>query len=134
MRFCANCAKNCAKLKFRFMRNISQKILSVLRKLRKKNSAKPRKTHCVSCAKIAQELAKKICAKIAQILRKRFSHFVETLIGFQDQACKIHNLLIGSKFSWKLHNYFLLKDSCYGLLFHRLLWYQLPWTKTTGLT
>ena len=32
----------------------------------RKNSAKVRK--------------KKICAKIAQILRKRFSHFVETLI------------------------------------------------------
>ena len=65
--------KNCARLKFRFMRNLqlSQKIFPVLRKLRK--------THCVSCAKIAQKFTKKICAKIAQILRKRFSHFVETL-------------------------------------------------------
>ena len=44
-----------------------------------KNSAKPRKTHCVLCAKIAQKFEKKICAKIAQILCKRFSHFVETL-------------------------------------------------------
>ena len=44
-----------------------------------KNSAKPCKTHCVSCAKVAQKFAKKICAKIVQILRKRFSHFVETL-------------------------------------------------------
>ena len=77
---CGFAQKNCAKLKFRFMRNISQKIFPVLRKMRKKNSAKPRKTHCVSCAKIAQKFAKKNCAKIAQILRKRFSlHFVETL-------------------------------------------------------
>ena len=45
-----------------------------------KNSAKPHKTHCVSCAKIAQKFTKKICTKIAQILRKRFSHFVETLV------------------------------------------------------
>ena len=41
------------------MRNISQKIFPVLGKLRKNNSAKPRKTHCVSCAKIAQKFAKK---------------------------------------------------------------------------
>ena len=69
--------KNCAKLKFCFIRNFRKKIYPILRKLRKKNSAKPRKTHCVSCAKVRK---KKFCAKIAQILRKRFSHFVETLI------------------------------------------------------
>ena len=44
---------------------------------------KKRKTHCVLCAKIAQKFAKKIYAKIAQILRKRFSHFVETLLWHQ---------------------------------------------------
>ena len=51
----------------------SQKIFPVLRKtaqnslrFMRKNSAKVRKI--------------KICAKIAQILRKKFSHFVETLI------------------------------------------------------
>ena len=48
------------------MRNFHKKIFPILRK-------KQRKTHCVSCAKIAQKFAKK-CAKIAQILRKRFGH------------------------------------------------------------
>ena len=56
----------------------SQKIFPVLRNLRQKNRAKPRKTHCVSCAKVR----KKMCAKIAQILRKKYSHYVETLIAW----------------------------------------------------
>ena len=55
------------------------KNISGFAQIAQKNSAKPRKTHCVSCAKIAQKFAKKICAKIAKNLRKRFSHFVETL-------------------------------------------------------
>ena len=41
------------------MRNISQKIFPVLRKLRK-----TAQTHCVSCAKIAQKFAKKNARKI----------------------------------------------------------------------
>ena len=65
---CGFCA-NCAKLKFRFICNISQKIFPVLRKkiaqnslrFMRKNSAKVRKK------------------KLREILRKRFSHFVETL-------------------------------------------------------
>ena len=69
--------KKLPKTKIPFHEQLSEKIFPVLRKLRKKNSAKPRKTHCVSCAKVRK---KKFCAKIAQILRKRFSHFVETLI------------------------------------------------------
>ena len=55
------------------------KNISGFAQIAQKNSAKPRKTHCVSCAKIAQKFTKKkFGAKIAQIL-KRFSHFVETL-------------------------------------------------------
>ena len=50
-----------------FAKVFSRKI-ALFRKLRNKNSAKPRKSS-----------QKKICAKIAQILRKRSSHFVETL-------------------------------------------------------
>ena len=99
MRFCANCTK-----KNSFHAQLSQKLVLVLRKLRKKNSAKPRKTHCVSCAKIAQKFAKKkICAKIAQILRKRFTYFVETLDGL----CVIffkqpRTYLLLLKISWKI--------------------------------
>ena len=77
MRFCA---KKLRKTKILFHAQLSQKIFPVLCKLRKKNNAKPRKAHCVSCAKIAQKFAKKNLTKIAQILRKRFSHFVETLV------------------------------------------------------
>ena len=47
------------KTKISFHAQPSEKIFPVLRKLRKKNSAKPRKTHCVSSAKIAQKFAKK---------------------------------------------------------------------------
>ena len=65
------------KTKILFHAQLSQKIFLVLRI---KNSAKLRKTHCVWCAKIAQKFAKKIYAKIARFLRKRFSHFVETLL------------------------------------------------------
>jgi len=50
--------KKMRKTKISFYAQLSQKIFPVLRKLRKKNSAKPRKTHCVSCAKIAQKFAK----------------------------------------------------------------------------
>jgi len=42
----------------------------------RKNSAKVRKN--------------KICAKIAQILRKRFSHFVETLVYATNAAGQDH--------------------------------------------
>ena len=55
--------KNCTKLKFRFMRNFRKKYFWFCT-----NCAK---THCISCAKIAQKFTKKN-------LRKRFSHFVET--------------------------------------------------------
>ena len=48
------------------MRNFREKIFPFLRKLRKKNSAKPRKTHCVSCAKKAQKFAKKNLRENAQ--------------------------------------------------------------------
>ena len=54
MRFCA---KKLRKSKMSFHSQLSQK---------------KKKTHCVSCAKIAQKFAKKN-------LRERFSHFVETL-------------------------------------------------------
>ena len=52
------------------MRNIAQK-KSVLRK---KKCAKLFAFHAKKMRK------KKICAKIAQILRKKYSHFVETLV------------------------------------------------------
>ena len=61
-----------SKLRISIFDNLPKKLH--LRKLRKKNSAKPRKTHCVSCAKIAQKFGKKISSNFAQ-----FSHFVETL-------------------------------------------------------
>ena len=50
--------KKLRKTKISCHAQLSQKIIPVLRKLRKINSAKPRKTHCVSCAKIAQKFAK----------------------------------------------------------------------------
>ena len=56
-----NCTKKLRKLEFRFMRNFRKKYFS-LRFIRK-NSAKVR--------------------KIAQILRKRFSHYVETLVSLK---------------------------------------------------
>ena len=68
MRFCA---KKLPKTKISFHAQLSKKRFPVLRK---KNGAEPCKTHCVSCAKIAQKFA-----KIAQFLRKKISHFVETL-------------------------------------------------------
>ena len=48
--------KKLPKTKIPFHAHLSQKIFPVLRK---KNNGKPRKTHCVSCAKIAQKFAKK---------------------------------------------------------------------------
>ena len=51
-------------------------MLPVLRKLRKKNSAKPRKTHCVSCAKIAQKFAKKN-------LRENSANFAQKISPFR---------------------------------------------------
>ena len=51
--------KNCAKLKFRFMRNLRKKYFQFCANCAKKNSTIPRKTHCVSSAKIAQKFAKK---------------------------------------------------------------------------
>ena len=54
----AQIAQKMRKTKISFYAQLSQKIFPVLRKLRKKISAKPRKTHCVSCAKIAQKFAK----------------------------------------------------------------------------
>ena len=58
-RFCANCAK----------------------KKTQKNSAKPRKTHCVPCAKIAQKFAKKknlrkFCAKDLAISWKPYTYIL----------------------------------------------------------
>jgi len=58
------------------MRNFRKKIFPVLRKT---NSAKLIAFHEQKWRKSSQQ--KKICAKIAQILRKRFSHFVETLVS-----------------------------------------------------
>ena len=65
--FCVKLAvlrkKNCAKLKFRFMRNFHKKYFRFCANCAKKE----RKTHCVPCAKIAQKFAKKkICANFAQ--------------------------------------------------------------------
>ena len=61
--------KKLSKIKIPFHAQLSQKILPVLRK---KNSAKPRKTHCVSCAKIAQKFAKKI-------LRENSANFAQKI-------------------------------------------------------
>ena len=52
--------KKLPKTKIPFHAQLSLKIFPVLRKLRK---TKPRKTHCVSCAKIAQKFAKKNFAR-----------------------------------------------------------------------
>ena len=41
------------------MRNFRKKYFRFCANCAKKNTAKPRKTHCVSCAKIAQKFAKK---------------------------------------------------------------------------
>ena len=57
--------KNCTKLKFRFMRNFCKKVFPVLRKLRKKNSAKLTVFH-------AQKFAKKK-------LRKNTAHFTKKI-------------------------------------------------------
>ena len=52
-----------------------------------KNSAKPRKTHCVSCAKIVQKFTQKICAKLAQK--------IQSFIGSpRENVCKMINFLL----------------------------------------
>ena len=73
----------------------------------RKNSAKVRKN--------------KICAKIAQILRKRFSHFVETLINhilyrFYFYYCMYHIL-------YKMYP-ILFFLTCICLIIHNLLMYH----------
>ena len=70
------------------MRKNSQKIFPVLRKLRKKNCAKPRKTHCVSCAKIAQKFAKKN-------LRENSANFAQKIYPFRgNPTLKSHSLWV----------------------------------------
>ena len=73
--------KNCAKLKFRFMRNFRKKYFLFCTNCAKTLAQNRAKLIAFHAAKIAQKFAKKNFAKIAQILRKRFSHFVETLSG-----------------------------------------------------
>ena len=99
------------------MRNFRKNISGVAQK----NSAKPRKTHCVSCAKVRKQ---KICAKIAQILRKRFSYFVETLDGL----CVIffkqpRTYLLLLKISWKIDVLISNRVSQLVIFFHNFLHY-----------
>ena len=52
-----------SKLRISIFDNLPKKVTCGFAQIAQKNSAKPRKTHCVSCAKIAQKFAKKICAQ-----------------------------------------------------------------------
>ena len=72
------------KTKISFHAQLSQKILTVLRKKAQNSLRFMRKNSAKVC--------KKNCAKIAQILRKRFSHFVETL-----SVCLFVCLLVSNK-------------------------------------
>ena len=86
------------------MRNISQKILSVFRKLRKKIAQNSLRFMCKNSAKVCK---KKNCAKIAQILRKRFSHFVETLL-LPHPTYQLNTVLSDNM----LHLHFLIQRAC----------------------
>ena len=73
---CGFAQKKLSKTKISFfMCNLCKKNISGFPQIAQKNSAKPCKTHCVSCTKIAQKFAKKICVKL--------SHFLETLCRLQ---------------------------------------------------
>ena len=74
--------KTYTKHTFRFMRNFPKKYFRFFA-----NCAKPRKTHCVSCAKMAQKFAKKIARKDLAF-RGNYTHTVFFLTFFV--ACNIH--------------------------------------------
>jgi len=92
------------KTKISFHAQLSQKILTVLRKLHRKNSAKLIAFH-------AQKFAKKICAKIAQILREKFSHFVETLLNFH-QFAQLLTYFIANKQKCSIEIKFKISPFC----------------------
>ena len=71
--------KNCEN-SFRFMRKNSQKNISGFVQIAQK---KMRKTAQNSLRFMRKSSQKKNCAKISQILRKKYSHFVETLVGVE---------------------------------------------------
>ena len=96
------------------MRNILQKIFRFLRKLRKKNSEKPRKTHSVSCAKLAQKFAKKNLHENSANFAQKNQPFRGNPKYLPSQLQVFNSMEI---YSWrKIGKIFLMKCSAYEIL------------------